>query len=359
MEPILFIALSTKMAETAAHIATEMGISFPIEVGSMQTASEIAQRYPNAEVIVSRGGTAETLRKKTDRVVVEITASIEDVLDAAHRFVELGYKTIAVVANGAIIGNISQDLQIGNIKIWLRPWQDNATIAGTLKRLISDGVEGIVGDKTGGEQAVKLGLPTESLDSGKLALNKAICDALGSARIREKDRNINDQRATEVKNLANNLYLALEQAVAATEQLSAASQQLAETSGETAKIAKTSVSEVAQTTEILDIIRRVAQQSNLLGLNAAIEAARAGEIGRGFSVVAEEIRKLADESNRSAKHIGDQLNTFRTSVEQVLENVKQSHSISQEQAKASHEIARMLENLRSVGQRLIEFADKK
>ncbi len=347
------------MAGAAGKVAAEMGITFPIEVGSMQTALEITGKYPQAAVVVSRGGTAEVVRRNTDRLVVEVTASIEDVLQSAHKLVQQGHKKIAVVANAAIIGNVTQALQLGEIEIWLRPWTDNTKIAGILAQLMQDGVEGIVGDKTGGEQAAKLGLLTESLDSGKLALSKAIGDAVQAARIRSKEQTTKQNRADEVKQLTNNLYLALEQAVAATEELSASSQQLTDTSGIAASIARTSVKEVAGTAEILDIIRRVAQQSNLLGLNAAIEAARAGEVGRGFSVVAEEIRKLADESNRSAKNIGEQLKTFRDSVEQVLENVKQSHAITQEQAKATQEIARMLEDLREIGRNLIELADKK
>jgi methyl-accepting chemotaxis protein len=291
--------------------------------------------------------------------VVEVAASIEDVLQSAQNLVQQGHRKLAVVANAAIVGNVTQDLQLGEVKIWLRPWNDNAQILGILAQLMRDGVEGIVGDKTGGEQAAKLGLPTEPLDSGKLALSKAIGDAVQAARIRSKEQTAKQNRADEVKQLTNNLYLALEQAVAATEELSASSQQLTDTSGIAATIARTSVKEVAGTAEILDIIRRVSQQSNLLGLNAAIEAARAGEVGRGFSVVAEEIRKLADESNRSAKNIGEQLKTFRESVEQVLENVKQSHAITQEQAKATQEIARMLEDLREIGRSLIELADKK
>jgi len=70
--------------------------------------------------------------------------------------------------------------------------------------------------------------------------------------------------------------------------------------------------------EIVETISGIAGQTNLLALNAAIEAARAGEQGRGFAVVAEEVRKLAEQSQDAAKHIGQLIIEIQTETEKAV-----------------------------------------
>jgi uncharacterized protein YukE len=142
------------------------------------------------------------------------------------------------------------------------------------------------------------------------------------------------------------LQEATQKIASASEQLTATAEELAATATELAQDLENAkvggeriLNEIKKTDAILQFIHDVADNSNLLGLNAAIEAARAGEAGRGFAVVAEEIRKMAANSSQAVKDIDNIIKTIQKENAQMVKNIMATAQLGERQAAATEEIS--------------------
>lgn len=166
------------------------------------------------------------------------------------------------------------------------------------------------------------------------------------------------EAAAHLQDIANSLSEGITGISSAIEELAASASEIhtneQKLNGEITEV--TNLSE--QINEVSSFIKEIADETKMLGLNAAIEAARAGEVGRGFGVVAEEIRKLSEQSKSTVPKIKELTDTIKSNVGRASEMSKNSLNSSQEQAAATQEITASIEEITSMAETLNTIARK-
>lgn len=137
--------------------------------------------------------------------------------------------------------------------------------------------------------------------------------------------------------------------------IAAHSEELSATSEEISEQSEHALKDSEKTNEITSLIKSISQQTNLLGLNAAIEAARAGQHGAGFSIVAQEVRKLSLQTAGATGQIEDSLSNIKHNMENLKTNMGQIADASNEQATLVQDFSDIIERLNTLSAEMNDF----
>src|SRR3569833_82602 len=260
-----------------------------------------------------------------------LAQSINELIDSMSKAVA---ETMDVVGR-AVQGDLTSRMSVAN------KMGDFKALSASVKSLVQAMMD-VVAGLTKTSRAVQSG--AEEISRGNLDLSKRTAE---QASILEETTTSMEQMTSMVKNNADNAVRA--------NQLAAAAREQAERGGKVVGTAVTAMAEINTASnkiaEIIGVIDEIAFQTNLLALNAAVEAARAGELGKGFDVVASEVRNLAGRSATAAKEIKDLIQDsvrkvsdgsllvtqFGQTLEQIVASVKKVSDIVAEIAAASRE----------------------
>lgn len=210
MSTILFVAPAPPIAEAAEKIMTEMGIQIPVFIGANQEAVQIVSSHPEANIIISRGGTADDIKDQTHKTIVEIAVSVADLMRPVNRLAKAGHKKIGIIAKYNMMDDACENLEIGDLQVYIRPWREMDELNKIYEEFENLAVRAVVGDKFAAKIAQEKGLATEFLESGTVALKRAITSAITIDKAQEIERRRSQEHAEQLQQIISEIVCTIE-----------------------------------------------------------------------------------------------------------------------------------------------------
>ncbi|MFD2706912.1 methyl-accepting chemotaxis protein [Salibacterium lacus] len=169
---------------------------------------------------------------------------------------------------------------------------------------------------------------------------------------------VSTKQKEEFSSIIESMDSISETLVSKVQHIAAHSEQLSATTEQISENTKAAVEHSSNITEVTSTIKGISDQTNLLGLNAAIEAARVGKEGAGFGVVANEVRKLSNDSKEATVRIEDTLNEIQQSISRMENDFQDIATSTQEEAKLVTDFMAEIEKLNETSNNLKKYMEE-
>ncbi len=163
---------------------------------------------------------------------------------------------------------------------------------------------------------------------------------------------VQEQNERQLKHISDEIFSSLTQANTRITDISNGAEGLSKISETLLQESNHAAEGMKNTDEVIRFIKNIANQTNILGLNASIEAARAGEMGKGFNVVAKEIRKLSNETVNSTEKISNTLTEMQSSINEIQSLVEKVVAVGKEQALSTEEVSSFIDEIEAMSKEL-------
>lgn len=274
---------------------------------------------------------------KFEGVYAEIVRGINDILDAAILPVQEGSKVLDIMATGDLTVRVTNNYK-GDHQIIKNSINTLGDSIGELIKQLTETVGATASASTqisSSAEEMAAGAHEQSSQTAKVAMeqmSQTIVKTANNATISaEASKEANDKANDKAKDGLTKLHdskKGMERIVTSTDTVGKNITSLANKSEQIGKIAQ--------------VIDDIANQTNLLALNAAIEAARAGEHGRGFAVVADEVRKLAEKTTKATKEIAKTIRAIQSEAKYADTSMKEAGKAVKDGLRMNEEVGEVL-----------------